>query len=64
MNKEDLTFDYLPQKKEVHLYQHPKIQILVYWEIMKIPSQKRICQVRFLQLVPVSRLPSQTHDCR
>ena len=25
MNKEDLTFDYLPQKKEVHLYQHPKM---------------------------------------
>ena len=50
MNKEDLTFDYLPQKKEVHLYQHPKMFRMntdtgLLGNYLKIPFQARVLDI-------------------
>lgn len=50
MNKEDLTFDYLPQKKEVHLYQHPKMFRIntdtgLLGNYLKIPFQARVLDI-------------------
>lgn len=50
MNKEDLTFDYLPQKKEVHLYQHPKMfrmntDTVLLGNYLKIPFQARVLDI-------------------
>lgn len=50
MNKEELTFDYLPQKKEVHLYQHPKMFRMntdtgLLGNYLKIPFQARVLDI-------------------
>lgn len=50
MNKENLTFDYLPQKKEVHLYQHPKMFRMntdtgLLGNYLKIPFQARVLDI-------------------